>query len=267
MNKKLYYLSMIVLSIIFLSSCNSYKKVGYFKGIDELSSEQLAHNKPKESRILPYDVLAITVNAINPGAAVPFNLPLMPVINDGLGGITNTVGTQTYMVDKNGNIEFPILGQIMVSGKTRLELEEYIGNAIYPKYITEKPIVTARSINRRISILGEVNRPGLHAFSTDRISLFEALAMAGDLTIYGRRDNVLLKREHADGTNEYIRLDLQDKNLVLSPYFYLQQNDALYVEPNRAKGNNSSIGATENITISAISILVSVATLLITVLK
>jgi polysaccharide export outer membrane protein len=91
--------------------------------------------------------------------------------------------------------------------------------------------------------------------------------MAGDLTIYGKRDNVLLKREHADGTNQYIRLNLQDSKLALSPYFYLQQNDVLYIEPNKARGNSSSIGSTENITISVVSVMVSVATLLITVFK
>jgi polysaccharide export outer membrane protein len=146
-------------------------------------------------------------------------------------------------------------------------VENMLKNAIYPKYITEEPIVTTRFINYKISILGEVNRPGLYTFLTDKVNLFEALAMAGDLTIYGKRDNVLLKRENADGVNEYIRLNLQDGNLVLSPYFYLQQNDVLYVEPNKARGNGSSIGTAESMSISVVSVLISVATLLITVFK
>jgi polysaccharide export outer membrane protein len=260
-------LSIFIIIILIFSSCSSYKKISYLNGVEQLTKEQLALNVPKESKILPNDLLTITVNTTNPASAVPFNLPLMPVAGDGVGGIYNTVGAQTYIVDKNGDISFPVLGKIHVGGLTRSELEEMLKNAIYPKYITEEPIVTTRFINYKISVLGEVNRPGLYMFATDRINLLEALATAGDLTIYGRRNSVLLKREHADGTNEYIRLDLQDKNLALSPYFYLQQNDVIYVEPNKARGNSSSIGSTENITISVVSVLVSVATLLITVFK
>lgn len=235
--------------------------------VEQLTNDQLSQNIPKESKILPNDILTITVNTVNPTAAVPFNLPLMPVAGNGIGGIYNTVGAQTYIVDKNGDIAFPVLGRVHVGGLTRSELENTLKDAIYPKYITEEPIVTTRFVNYKISILGEVNRPGLYTFPTDRVNLFEALAMAGDLTIYGKRDNVLLKREHADGTNQYIRLNLQDSKLALSPYFYLQQNDVLYIEPNKARGNSSSIGSTENITISVVSVMVSVATLLITVFK
>ncbi|MDR2627092.1 MAG: polysaccharide biosynthesis/export family protein [Dysgonamonadaceae bacterium] len=264
---KLNTLFIIVLATVLFSGCNSWKEISYVNGVEQLTGTQLSQNIPKESKILPNDVLTITVNTVNPSAAVPFNLPLMPVPGDGIGGIYNTVGAQTYIVDKNGNIDFPVLGKIHVGGLTRSELENRLKSGIYPKYITEEPIVTTRFVNYKISILGEVNRPNLYTFPTDRVNLFEALAMAGDLTIYGKRDNVLLKRENADGTNQFIRMNLQDKNLVLSPYFYLQQNDVIYVEPNKARGNSSSIGSTENITISVVSIMVSVATLLITVFK
>jgi polysaccharide export outer membrane protein len=265
---KLNLLFALVLMTILFSSCNAWKKIGYLHQVEQLSSEQLSQNVPKESKILPNDLLTITINTVgNPSAAVPFNLPLMPVPGDGIGGIYNTLGAQTYIVDNTGNIAFPVLGKIHVGGLTRSELENMLKNAIYPQYITEEPIVTTRFVNYKISLLGEVNRPGLYTFPTDKVNLFEALAMAGDLTIYGKRENVLLKRENANGTNEYIRLNLQDKNLALSPYFYLQQNDVLYVEPNKARGNSSSIGSMENITISVVSVMVSVATLLITVFK
>ena len=268
MNKKGIYLAVFAYIIILFASCNSHKKIGYVKGIEKLTQEQLAQNKPQELKICINEALAITVNTtINSAVSVQFNLPLVPIMGNGLGGIQNTVGTQSYIVDQDGNLNFPILGKIKAEGKTRAELEKYITDAIYPKYITEEPIVTVRFVGYKIAVLGEVNRPGFHYFSTDKVNIFEVLTSAGDLTIYGKRDNVLLKRERADGTNEFIHINLQDKDLVLSPYFYLQQNDLLYIEPNKARGNSASIGATENLTISVVSVLASIATLLITVFK
>ncbi len=268
MNGKILSFSFVLMALL-LASCNSYKNVGYLKGVEDLSPEQLAQVKPLAPKILPNDWLTITVNTVNPVVAAPFNMPLVPMINESLGisSANQTVGMQTYIVGKDEMINFPVLGKIQAGGKTVSELEEIIQNGIFPKYITEMPIVTVRFTNYKVSVLGEVQKPGVYAFPTEHVNLFEALAMASDLTIYGRRDNVLLKREHADGTNEYVRLNLQDKNLVLSPYFYLQQNDVIYVEPNKAKGNSSSIGSTENLTISVVSVLVSVATLLVTVFR
>jgi len=267
MNMKLHYL-FIAVFILLISSCNSYKKVGYLKGVDDLTMEQLSQNKPIDTKIKSGDIITINVNTVsNTIAAIPFNLPLMPVVDNGIGGMQRTVGAQAYVVDPEGKIEFPVIGKISVVNKTRVEVEKFIQESIYPQYITEKPIVTVRYLGYQIYVLGEVNLPGVHSFSKDKVNLLEALATAGDLTIYGKRDNILLRREHSDGTSEVVRLNLQDKDLLLSPYFYLQQNDILYVEPNKAKGNSGSIGATENITISVVSILVSVATLLITVFK
>ncbi len=254
--------------IVLLSGCNSYKKMGYLKDIESLTPEQLAKASTGfDAKIMPGDLMTIYVNTVNPSVAVPFNLPLMPIQGDGLGGIYNTVGTQAYLIDNEGNIDFPVLGKLHLAGKTRQEVEVMIKTRVYPKYITEEPIVTTRFVSYRVSVLGEVNRPGVHTFPTDRVSIMEAIAMAGDLTIYGKRNNVLLMRENMDGTMQYIRLDLQDKNLALSPYFYLQQNDVIYVEPNKARGNSASIGATENLTISIVSILVSVVTLVVTIFK
>jgi len=258
----------ISLVVVLFSGCTSYKKIGYLKGVETLSSEQLAEaSKYYTPKIMPGDLLTINVNAINSGAALPFNLPLTPVPTSGIGGIHNTIGAQTYLVDSNGSIDFPVLGNLRITGYTRLELEKLLKDKIYPRYITEEPIVTIRFVNYRVSILGEVSRPGQYHFPSEKVSLLDALAMAGDLTIFGKRGNVLLKRENADGSNEFHRINLQDKNLALSPYFYIQQNDVIYVEPNKARGNSSSIGSTENITISIVSILVSVSTLLVTVFK
>jgi len=256
--------------IALLSSCTSYRKIGYLKGVETLSQEQLeAASKLYTPKIMPGDLLTINVNATNPGAALPFNLPLTPVSmpTNGIGGLYATVGAQAYLVDGDGNVNFPVLGKLHIAGYTRIELEKMLKNKIYPEYITVETIVNVRFVNYSVSVLGEVARPGQYQFPSERASLLDALAMAGDLTIFGRRDNVLLKRTNADGSNEFIRLNLQDKNLALSPYFYMQQNDVIYVEPNKARGNSSSIGSTESMAISVIGTLISVVTLLITVFK
>ena len=262
--------SIIVTTIIIalFSSCTSYRKIEYLKDVETLSQEQLgAASKSHNLKIMSNDLLTINVNATNPAAAVPFNLPLTPVTGNGIGGIYNTVGAQAYLVDNDGNINFPILGKLHIAGYTRTELEKMLKEKIFPQYITEEPIVTVRFVNYSVSVLGEVARPGVYGFSSERIDLLDVLAMAGDLTIFGKRNNVLLKRTNADGSNEFVRLNLQDKNLALSPYFYMQQNDVIYVVPNKAKGNSSSIGSTESMAISIIGTLISVATLLITVFR
>jgi len=257
-------LTLIIFTII-LSSCTSYKNIGYLKDVETLSPEQLAtHTQRSASKVKPGDALTITVNSLDPLAAVPFNLPFMPSPTEG-GTMPATVGSQSYIVDGQGYINFPTLGKLYVEGKERVQIESLIKEKIYPQYFEKEPIVIVRFIAVRINVLGEVNRPGVLDFALEKVDLLTALAAAGDLTIYGKRDNVLLQRRHADGKLEYVRFNLQDKNLVLSPYYYLQQDDVLYVEPNKARGNSSSIGSSENLTISVVGILVSVATLLITV--
>ncbi len=258
----------ITFIIALLSGCTSYKKLGYLKGVETLPQEQLEEaSRLYAPKIMPGDLLTITVNAVNSGAAIPFNLPLTPAPTSGVGGIITTVGVQTYQVNSDGSINFPVLGKLQITGYTRSELENLLKNKIYPQYITEEPIVTVRFVNYTISILGEVNRPGQYQFPSERVNLLDALAMAGDLTIFGKRDNVLLKRTNANGSNEFVRLNLQDKNLALSPYFYMQQNDVIYIEPNKARGNSSGIGTAETISISIVSTLISVATLLITIFR
>ncbi len=265
MNAKI--LSSVLCLLLILSSCGSYKKMGYLKNVETLTPEQLSTVKENTARIKPGDLLTIYVNAIDPMGVISFNLPIMPMQTDGSVVTTSTLGIQSYIVDTNGDIEFPVLGKLHIRGKTRNEVEEMIKSQIYPKHVTQEPIVTVRYVNYRVSVMGEVNRPGVYTFPTENVNIMEALAMAGDLTIFGKRDNILLIREDVDGSKQYVRLNLQDKNLALSPYFYMQQNDILYIEPNKARGNSASIGATENLTISIVSTLISVVTLLVTVFK
>ena len=134
-------------------------------------------------------------------------------------------------------------------------------------YLKESPIVTVRMANYKISVLGEVNRPGIFTVGNEKVNILEALAMAGDMTVYGVRDNVKLIREDAKGKREIINLNLNNAELVVSPYYYLRQNDIIYVTPNKTKAKNSDIGSSTSIWISATSILVSLASLLATILK
>lgn len=260
---------LILFSILFVS-CTSYKKVPYLQGAETLSKEELNKlNGQYNQRIMPSDVLTITVNASIPEAAVPFNLPLIPVaqIDNSVYGVNQTLGMQNYLVDQEGSIVFPVLGKLQIGGLTKKEVEELIRTKIYPAYMKEQPIVVVRFTNYKVSILGEVAKPGAYPVTNERINVLEALALAGDMTIYGKRDNVLLMRENLNGEKEIIRLDLTKKDLVLSPYFYLQQNDILYVQPNKSRARGADIGSAETLTISIIGTLISLTSLIITVLK
>jgi len=174
---------------------------------------------------------------------------------------------QTYIVDNNGGISFPTLGYIIVGGMTRGELENYIKESISPHFTSEEPIVTVRFINYKISVLGEVSKPNSYTISNERVNIFEALALAGDLTIYGKRDGVKLLREDAQGKKKVVTLDLNDANIIYSPYYHLQQNDIIYVEPNKAKAQSSEIGSATSLWFSAISIMISVVNLFANLLR
>jgi polysaccharide export outer membrane protein len=175
---------------------------------------------------------------------------------------------QSYLVDNDGTIDFPVIGKITVGGLTKSQTEQLIVEKIRPYMAaTENPIVTVRMVNYKISVLGEVARPGMFTVANEKISILEALAQAGDLTIYGVRDRVKLIREDAMGKKEIHTLNLNDANIISSPYYYLQQNDIVYVEPNKVKAQNSSVGSMTTLWFSATSILISLTSLLYNILK
>jgi polysaccharide export outer membrane protein len=174
---------------------------------------------------------------------------------------------QTYLVDNEGIINFPTIGKIKVAGLTRNELETKLQEKLAFAFNKELPIITIRIANYSVNIVGEVSRPGKYVTVNDRMTIFESLAMAGDMTIYGRRDNVKVLRENADGTKKIISINLNDKNIIYSPAYYLEQNDVVYIEPNSAKSRSSNIGAEETLTISALSIVISLTSLLVNILK
>ena len=215
---------------------------------------------------MPKDLLTITVNTTDPEAAAPFNLIVQSVLSQNRSSLTQQPSLQQYLVNNKGEIDFPVLGRLNVGGLTKNEAEDMIREKL-KAYLREEPIVTVRMANYKISVMGEVARPGTFTVSNEKVNILEALAMAGDLTIWGMRDNVMLIREDAKGKRQIMTLNLNDANIVTSDHYYLQQNDILYVSPNKTKAKNSDIGQSTSLWFSATSILVSIASLLVTIFR
>ena len=251
-----------------LTACQSYKKVPYFQNV-EVVNEAEQQEKLYDAKIMPKDLLTIVVSCTNPELAIPFNLTVAS--NAGIAVSTSSYVTtqpvlQPYLVDNEGNINFPVLGELKLGGLTKREAEQLIIDKLKP-YMKETPIVTVRMVNYKISVIGEVTRPGTFTISNEKVNLLEALAMAGDMTVYGLRDNVKLIREDANGKQQIVTLDLNKAETILSPYYWLQQNDIVYVTPNKAKARNSDVGNSTSLWFSATSILVSIVSLLVNILK
>ncbi len=265
------YLSLVLLVLTFcLTGCMSYKKVPYIQNSADVDLTQGAGLY--DARIMPKDYLTITVNLPkDPEAVRMFNISISgAATTNSVTGTTNfssMSSLQSYLVENDGTIDFPLLGRINVAGKTRLELQDFIVDKICPTYVVEKPIVLVTISSFKISVLGEVNGPGQYTISNGKVNIFEAVAMARDLTVYGRRDNVKLIRELANGEKKIVELDLNDASIINSPYYQLQQNDILYVTPNKAKAKSSGIGAETSLWFTSTSIVISIASLLYNVLK
>lgn len=258
----------LVLLPFLLTACQSYKKVPYFQNV-EVVNEVEQQEKLYDAKIMPKDLLTIVVSCTNPELAIPFNL--IVASNAGIAVSTSSNVTtqpvlQPYLVDNDGNINFPVLGELKLGGLTKREAEQLIIDKLKP-YMKETPIVTVRMVNYKISVIGEVTRPGTFTISNEKVNLLEALAMAGDMTVYGLRDNVKLIREDANGKQQIVTLDLNNAETILSPYYWLQQNDIVYVTPNKAKARNSDVGNSTSLWFSATSILVSIVSLLVNILK
>ena len=261
------YSYLLVLLVALMTSCSAPKNVAYLWNSNDVDLSQSQYLY--DAKIMPKDILTITVNTVNPEASAPFNL----IVRSTLTSTSSTIGTtggslQTYLVDNEGGIDFPVIGYIKVGGLTKRECEKFIHDKVKP-YLNaaENPVVTVRMSSYSISVLGEVNKPGSYQVSREKINILEALAQAGDLTIYGVRERVKLIREDAQGHKQIHTVNLNDANILTSPYYYLQQNDILYVEPNKVKAQNSTIGQSTTLWISATSILISMASLLYNILK
>ncbi|GAA4313803.1 polysaccharide biosynthesis/export family protein [Pontixanthobacter gangjinensis] len=214
----------VILCLLLITSCVSKKKVAYFQNLENQKS------LPNNIEIQPDDLLTIRVSAPEQEAALPFNLT-KTVGGGGNMGNAN-VELETYMVSNDGTIEFPVIGTVEVQGYTSIELASKIKELVSP-YVKD-PIVNVRILNFKISVLGEVRSPGLYKVEDDYISLPQALSMAGDIMISGKRKNVLVMREGKNGEKRHAYLDLTDANVINSPFYNLQQNDVVYVEPTGA---------------------------------
>lgn len=256
-----------VVAIFLFVSCQSYKKVPYLQDVEAVERTVQQENL-YDAKIMPKDLLTIVVSCTSPELAVPFNLTVASPasVATGNSSLTTQPVLQPYLVDNEGKINFPVLGELKVGGLTKKEAEQLIVEKLKP-YIKETPIVTVRMVNYKISVLGEVARPGTFTISNEKVNLLEALAMAGDMTVWGVRDNVKLIREGNSGKQEIVTLDMNSAETILSPYYWLQQNDIVYVTPNKAKARNSDIGNSTSLWFSATSILVSLASLLVTIFK
>ena len=252
--------------LLLLTSCTSYQKIPYLQDFETVNAtEELT--AMYDAHIRPKDLLTITVNTTDPEAAAPFNLTVQSAANSNLTQwVTQQAALQQYLVDNQGNIDFPVLGELHLGGLSMNEAESMIREKLQP-FLKETPIVTVRMVNYKISVLGEVAKPGTFIINNEKVNVLEALAMAGDMTIWGLRDNVKLVREEENGKRNIVVLDLNRADIVKSPYYHLQQNDILYVSPNKTKAKNSDTGQSTSLWVSATSTLVSIASLLVTIFK
>ena len=254
----------LICMVVLLAACSAPKEVLYLQDISLIKEEAI--DKSYEVIIHKDDLLAIIVNSKDPELALPFNMPL---VSYQIGG--QNVSQQRlvgYLVNQDGNIDFPILGEIHVEGLTRMQVTELIKKRLIEEELIKDPIVTVQFLNFTVSVIGEVGRPGTFDISGDRITLLEALSMAGDLTIYGRRDRVAVIREK-DGKRSILYHDLRSSDIFQSPCYYLQQNDIVYVEPNNAKTGQSRINSNNSVGVwlSGVSVLASITSLLVTMFK
>ncbi len=234
---KIYNLLLLALVSLILVACGTTgQEVVYMQNIDELPAAALGTvtTQAGDFSIKNGDMLLINVTSTNLEAVKPFNkLQYTPRIGENGGYGVGDRSTYYYLVDDNGNIDFPILGRLHVSGMTKAQLEEYVANLIYPRYLTEMPYVECRIQNFRVFCIGDFGHSGVITAENGRLNLIEAIAMSGDLQLTGRRDNILLIRTSPSGQRTVKRIDITNANFMAMPEFELQQNDILYVEPNK----------------------------------
>ena len=255
-----------ILSSLCILSCKTPENVIYFE--DSSNLEALSATSKFEPVFKPNDLVSIVVSSPDVISAQPFNQG--PVVVTQYGSTNNTDGTEqptsqnkaaTYLVDSEGNIEFPILGTLSIGGLTRIEAKEMLSEKL--KVYVKNPIVSIRINNFTITVLGEVNRPGPFVIPNERVTIVEAMALAGDMTITGKRTNILVRRENGNIINNYV-LDMTSKKIADSPAYFLEQNDVVYVEPNDAKiktseGNKNTLG----IVLSIIGVLLTTVNIII----
>lgn len=255
----------IIAALLGVTSCSSYESALYMQDsevFNETSKAQLY-----DFRIMPKDELTILVSTTNPEASAPF----IRKLGQSKEFSTTTTGMQNsnllgYLVDNNGYIDFPVLGMVKVMGMTTRECEEHFRELLKP-YLKEVPNVTVSTSNYKFSVLGEVNAPGTYSTTNEKMTIYEALALAGDMTLFSVRDNVQLMREDATGKRQVYTLDLTRADVANSPYFYIQQNDVIYVKPTKAKVRSNTFSTNASMWITLLSLVTSITTFVIALSK
>lgn len=230
-----YFLAIFFVIFIF-SSCADTRKVAYFMDVQD--SARIDSKSGLVPVIQKKDMLSIAVSSLSNEATVIFNMPNLPITPASTS--SNNYQTAGYLVGEDGTIKFPMLGNIQAAGLTQKELENNITKELIDKKLLFDPIVTSRFLNFRVTVLGEVNHPGVVYAPSEQISILEAIGDAGDLTIYGKRDNVILIRQEG-GEKLVKRLNLNSSKILQSPYYFLKSNDVIYVEPSKEKITSTSI--------------------------
>lgn len=268
--RKILSLILIVVGIFAAASCANVKDIAYFQNRVADNPEKI--DKHAGIVIQPKDMLSIVVSSRNPELAAMFNLP---VVSYQAGSEVTQIGGYNqrlmgYTVDNDGMIDFPVLGTLKVSGLTRWELAEMIKKRLVSDGYLSDAVVTVEFLNFKVSVLGEVTSPGTFNIEGDKVTVLQALALARDLTIFGKRDNVSVIREQG-GQRVIYQVNLMDVNLFNSPAYYLQQNDVVYVEPNAEKARQSTIDdkglRLTSIAVSSASVLLSLVSILLNVLN
>ena len=268
---KVFRICVLAALVLSAASCDTWKKINYLQDIEETTT--MAMTDHKGIVIQPKDQLSIIVSCRVPELAAQFNLPIVSYaagseVASTMGGASQRLSG--YVVDNEGFINFPQIGRLEVAGLTRWELQDKIVEEITSRGFVNDPVVTVEFMNFRISILGEVSHPGTYTITGDKVNLFQALSLAGDLTIYGERPTVKVTREQNGERTVYV-LDLRNSEVFDSPAFYLQQNDVIYVVPNSVRAGQSTIN--ENyfksgaFWISLSSVSMSLVTLIVTLSK
>ena len=264
---KVFYILLIVASTVTLGSCGSSKEVVYFQDLRPGETE-IKLPEVKAITVRPEDKISIIVNSRDPQLTDLFNLPYVSrqlgqsLRTNGVTASSNQ-GVSAYTVDAD---DFPVLGKIHVAGMKREEIAECIKNELIKENLVKDPVVTVEFANLCISVLGEVNSPGRFSIDRDRLTILDALSMAGDLTIYGNRSKVMVLRQEGDVQRVYGLNLTSGEHIYSSPAYYLQQNDVVYVEPNEVKARQSTVNGNNvrstSFWISLASLLTSVAILI-----
>lgn len=251
---------LLLCTLLLASSCATRKDVAYIQSDEAVMS--LAAAEIQDAHIRPKDLLTITIESSNPEAVAAFNGIYW---NPQQQYATYGQEARTFLVDNDGRVELPVVGMTDLGGLTLRQAEARI-KTILKKYITDISAVNVRIKNYKYSVIGEVNRPGTYTSENTKVSIFEALANAGDMTMKGVRDEVKLMREENDGTQTVVTLNLMNPEILSSPYYYLRQGDVIYVMPNDAAAQSSNIGAGTSYIFSIASLVLSIANILVSIL-